>query len=46
MGMCVPDIAGVAPEYGRKSAYYVAEILSEMGGEGYFYIMLDSDVIM
>ena len=32
MGICVPDIAEVAPNYGRKVAHYVVAILYEMGG--------------
>ena len=46
MGMCVPDIYGVAPDYGIKAAHYVAAILSEMVVEGYFYRVIDSDAIM
>ena len=34
--MCVPDLSGVAPNYEIKENNYVAEIISEMGGEGYF----------
>ena len=44
--MCIPDISGVAPGYGRKVAHYVAEILSVVGGEGYFDRLLDSNVTM
>ena len=44
--MCVPDLAGVAPDYGRKAAHYVLAILSNMGGEGYFDKVIDSNAIM
>ena len=31
MGMCVPNLSAMAPDYGIKTVHYLAKIISEMG---------------
>eukprot|EP00957_Ditylum_brightwellii_P106547 8129166-Ditylum_brightwellii.AAC.2 len=43
IGMCMPDLSSMTPEYGRKAAHYVPALLDNMGGTNYYNCIFTPD---